>query len=143
MIKIENPKNGADIDSVYCERGKEVYQEKMERVDGLEVKVNRVTNSTPFTLKVGESVVLPNHQAEWALKTFQFLKEIGRSVEEPVKEPEIIPTKNEDDFDSVENDVKTSDPSERFAELQIKGFANLKGAEREEYKTLKAQLTGK
>lgn len=141
MKTLLNPANGADIESVYCERGTEIYAEAIEKVEGIDVKVKRVTNSSPFILKVGDKITVPGHQALWALKTWPFLQEVGLDVEtkattEPAKEAEVAKEGSKEPMEPKE----PQEPEDRFADLQIKGFRNLKGAEREEYQTLKAKL---
>lgn len=130
--------NGADIKSVYVEMGKEIYQDAVERDNGLEVKVKKVTNAEPFELRRGEKIDLPKHQADWALHMWGFLQVVSES-DEPMVEPDIstepvIP-------EVAEVVIEPKDESERFAELQIKGYTRLHGKERDEYKILKDKLT--
>jgi hypothetical protein len=153
MKTLLNPANGADIESVYCERGTEIYAETIEKVEGIDVKVKRVTNSSPFILKVGGKITVPGHQALWALKTWPFLQEVGcektcdKSCDTSAEVPAVGGEVKSEPIQSqtvvaegLKEPKEPQEPEDRFADLQIKGFRNLKGAEREEYQTLKAKL---
>lgn len=139
MITLRNPETGADIESVYCERGKEIYKEVIEREGAEEVKTKKVINAKPFILKVGETIDLEEHQANWALQTFGFLQKVGE-CDKPIDPSEVEEPEDVPDFEEGAEDFPTSE-EDRFTDLQIKGWANLKGAEREEYTRLKKMLT--
>jgi len=137
MVTLLNPLNGADIKSVYVEKGKEIYQDAVEINNGLEIKVKKIVNAQPFELKKGEKIELPEHQAEWALHLWGFLQKVA-AVSDPIPtKVELVETIQENPIIEA---VEVKDDSDRFAELQIRGFANLKAPERKEYQTLKARL---
>jgi len=136
MATLRNPDTGASIESTYCDRDNEKK----------DPKTGEVTNATQFVLKKGESVEVDEKQARWALKTWPFLL----CVDLPEPAVETKEQKKEDRKEgfmpkvaeaSSAEDIAPRDDADRFAELKIKGYMNLKGNERDEYNRLKKLTT--
>jgi len=132
MATLKNPDTGASIESIYCDRDNE----------NKDPKTGEVRNAVKFILPKGESIGVDEKQAKWALKTWPFL--LCVDMPEPTVE------KKEDKKDgfmpkvaeaSSAEDIAPRDDEDRLAELKIKGYANLKGPERDEYNKLKKLTT--
>jgi len=146
-VTLHNPLAGADIFSNYVEKGKENYQEVVEMVDGVQKAYKKVTNSAPFVLKKGEKIEVPEHQAEWAMKTWGFLRQEGMVNPPPTEAIKVEPIRVhevpkqvvhlEEKPRIVEDALFPRSDADRFAELKLKGYLRLKGPEREEYNKLK------
>ena len=105
-----------------------INEEDEKREYDPKTKMNNVVNAQKVIFQKDSYLETDRKTANWIMKIWPFVKEIGLVEEaskgEPVK-PEVVP------------DLTSED---EFSQLQSIGYKNLKGADRELYTKLKKEL---